>query len=309
MTPRPFRFGIQLRNAPTAAAWKELARKAEDLGYSTLFLPDHFDDAWSPTVPLTMAAAVTTTLKVGALVYDNDYRHPLVLARDMAALDVLSDGRVEFGLGAGWMTSDYEQSGIVMEKPSVRIDRMEESLEIIRQLWTQETATFSGTHYSITDAKCRPTPVQAGGPPLIIGGGGPRVLKVAAKYAQIIGVNPELTAGFVGAEVARTAVADRYMERIGWIREAAGDRFDSIELQVLVNIEQVVPNRAEVYEAVAPIFGITAEQAAEVPIVLVGTVDEICADLLERRERYGFSYIVVHDIDAMAPVVARLAGQ
>jgi probable F420-dependent oxidoreductase len=159
VTTHPFRFGIQLRNAADGPSWRALARKAEDLGYSTLFLPDHFDAAWSPTVPLTVAAEATTTLKVGALVYDNDYRHPLVLARDVAALDVLSGGRVEFGLGAGWMTSDYEQSGIVLDRPGVRIERMEESLEIIRQLWTQESATFAGRHYTINEAKCSPVPV------------------------------------------------------------------------------------------------------------------------------------------------------
>jgi probable F420-dependent oxidoreductase len=308
VTTHPFRFGIQLRNATDGPAWRALARKAEDLGYSTLFLPDHFDAAWSPTVPLTVAAEATTTLKVGALVYDNDYRHPLVLARDVAALDVLSGGRVEFGLGAGWMTSDYEQSGIVLDRPGVRIERMEESLEIIRQLWTQESATFSGNHYTINEAKCFPVPLTPGGPKLIIGGGGKRVLTAAAKHASIIGVNPELTSGTAGVEAAKTAVADRYHERIGWIRDAAGARFDDIELQVLVQIEQVVPNRDEVFAGVAPMFGITPEEAGRMPIVLVGTVDQICEDLIARREEFGFSYIVLHDIDAFAPVVARLAG-
>jgi probable F420-dependent oxidoreductase len=308
VTTHPFRFGIQLRNATDGPAWRALARKAEDLGYSTLFLPDHFDAAWSPTVPLTVAAEATTTLKVGALVYDNDYRHPLVLARDVAALDVLSGGRVEFGLGAGWMTSDYEQSGIVLDRPGVRIERMEESLEVIRQLWTQESATFSGNHYTINEAKCFPVPLTPGGPKLIIGGGGKRVLTAAAKHASIIGVNPELTSGTAGVEAAKTAVADRYHERIGWIRDAAGARFNDIELQVLVQIEQVVPNREEVFAGVAPMFGITPEEAGRMPIVLVGTVDQICEDLIARREEFGFSYIVLHDIDAFAPVVARLAG-
>ncbi len=308
MTKHPFRFGIQLRNAADGPAWRAQARKAEDLGYSTLFLPDHFDAAWSPTVPLTVAAEATTTLNVGALVYDNDYRHPLVLARDVAALDVLSGGRVEFGLGAGWMTTDYEQSGIVLDRPGIRIERMEESLEIIRQLWTQESATFSGKHYTIKEAKCFPVPLTPGGPKLIIGGGGKRVLTAAAKHASIIGVNPELTSGTAGVEAAKTAIADRYHERIGWIRDAAGARFDDIELQVLVQIEQVVPNREEVFSGVAPMFGITPEEAGRMPIVLVGTVDQICEDLIARREEFGFSYIVLHDMEAFAPVVARLAG-
>jgi probable F420-dependent oxidoreductase len=308
VTVRPFRFGIQLRNAADGESWRAIAKQVESLGYSTLFLPDHFEEAWSPTVPLTVALEATTTLKVGALVYDNDYRHPLVLARDVAAMDFLSEGRVEFGLGAGWMTTDYEQSGITLDTPRVRIDRMEEALEVTRRLWSQDKASFEGTHYTIKDASCRPVPFTKNGPPVIIGGGGKRVLSVAAKYASIIGVNPELTSGTAGVESAKTAVADRYRERIGWIRDAAGDRFNDIELQVLVQVEQVVPNREKVVADLAPFFGITPEDAAEVPIVLVGTVEQICDDLVKRRELYGFSYIVVHDIEAFALVVAKLAG-
>ena len=304
----PFRFGIQLRSADSGPAWRESARKAEDLGYSTLFLPDHFGEAWSPTVPLTVAAEVTTTLKVGALVYDNDYRHPITLARDIAAMDVFSDGRVEFGIGAGWMTTDYEESGIVLDPPSVRIERMIEAIECMKRLWTDDHASFEGTHYKLAGATCFPRPRTVGGPPLLIGGGGRKVLTAAAKYASIIGVNPELTSGVAGVEAAKTAAAERYLERIGWIREAAGDRFASIELQVLGQIEQVVPNRLEVATQLAPLFGLSPEEALRMPIVMVGTVEEICADLVERRERYGFSYIVVHDMDSFAPIVAKLTG-
>jgi probable F420-dependent oxidoreductase len=307
-TARPFRFGLQSRHAPDARGWRELARKAEDLGFSTLFLPDHFDEAWSPTVPLTVAAEVTTTLRVGALVYDNDYRHPLVLARDMAALDLLSGGRVEVGLGAGWMTSDYEQSGIALDPPRVRIARMDEALTVMRRLWTEDAVTFEGEHYRLQGARCVPRPVTPGGPPLTVGGGGPMVLRVAARHASIIGVNPELTSGVVGADAARTAVSGRYLERIGWLREAAGERFGSIELQMLCQAEFVTPDRDAVFQAMAPLFGLTPDEAREVPIVLAGTIEQICDDLVERRERYGFSYVVVHELDALAPVVARLAG-
>jgi probable F420-dependent oxidoreductase len=304
----PFRFGIQVNNAPTGEAWRELARKAERLGYSTLFIPDHFGEGWTPTVPLTVAAEVTTTLNVGALVYDNDYRHPLVLAREVAAMDFLFPGRIEFGLGAGWMTTDYVESGIPLDTPKVRVERMTEALEVITALWREETVTYNGTHYQLNGARCLPRPVTPGGPPIIVGGGGPKVLRAAAKYASIIGVNPELTSGTAGVEAAKTAVGDRYDERISWIKEAAGERFASLELQILTQVEQVVDNRDEVYAGVAPLFGLSVEQAKQMPIVLVGTVDEICADLIERRERFGFSYIVVHDIDAFAPVVAKLAG-
>ena len=305
---RPFRFGIQLRNAPDGKSWREAARKAEALGYSTLFLPDHFGDAWSPTVPLAVAAEVTTTLKVGALVYDNDYRHPLVLARDMAALDVLSEGRVEFGIGAGWMSSDYEQSGIALDSPGVRIERMREALEVFRQLWSQESATFRGKHYQVEGAICRPVPFTRGGPPIIIGGGGKKVLGIAATHASIIGVNPELSSGVAGVEAAKTAVVDRYDERIGWIRDAAGDRFDDIELQILCRFEQVTDDRLGFATSIAPMFDLTPEGALAMPIALVGTIDQMCDDLIARRERFGFSYIVVHELDALAPLVARLAG-
>jgi probable F420-dependent oxidoreductase len=285
-----------------------MARKAESLGFSTLFVPDHFEQSWSPTVPLTVAAEATTTLKVGALVFDNDYRHPLVLARDMAALDFITEGRVEFGIGAGWMTTDYEQSGIPLDSPGVRIDRMSESLEVFRQLWSQESATFHGKHYTLTNASCHPRPFTTGGPPVIIGGGGKRVLQLAAKHASIIGVNPELTSGTAGVEAAKTAVADRYLQRIEWIKEAAGDRFNEIELQVLCQIEQVHPDRLTFAAGIAPLFGLSPQEALEMPIVLVGTVDQICENLIERREKFGLSYIVVHDMDAFAPVVARLSG-
>ena len=304
----PFRFGIQLRNASSGSAWREMACKAEDLGFSTLFLPDHFGESWSPTVPLTVAAEATTSLRVGALVYDNDYRHPLTLARDVAAMDLFSSGRIEFGIGAGWMTTDYEQSGIVLDRPGVRIDRMIEAIECIKRLWSDDRASFAGEHYTLTGAACHPRPFTPGGPPICIGGGGRKVLTAAAKYASIIGVNPELTSGTAGIEAAKTAVSERYLERIGWIREAAGERFASIELQVLGQIEQVVPNRLEVAAKLAPAFGITPEEALEMPIVLIGTEDEICADLIARRETYGFSYVVVHDMDLFAPIVSRLAG-
>jgi probable F420-dependent oxidoreductase len=304
----PFRFGIQLHKAPSGDAWREMARQAEDLGYSTMFLPDHFGEEWSPTVPLTVAAASTSSLKVGALVYDNDYRHPLVLARDIAAMDFLFPGRVEFGLGAGWKTTDYDESGIALDSPKVRIARMGEALDVMKRLWTEDAVTFVGDHYSLTAATCFPRPATVGGPKIIVGGGGPKVLAMAAKHADIIGVNPELTSGVAGIEAAKTAIADRYHERIGWIRNAAGDRFADIELQVLGQIEQVTDDRIDFASKMAPLFGLSPEAALQMPIVMVGTVEEICADLIERRETFGFSYIVVHDLDAFAPIVARLAG-
>ena len=304
----PFRFAVQLRNAPSGREWRAEARKAEALGYSTLYIPDHFTDLWGPIAAITAAAEATSTLKVCALVFDNDYRHPVVLAKEIATLDILSEGRVEFGLGAGWMATDYEQSGIALDRPGVRIERMVEALEIYRQLFTQDTATFAGKHYTVTDMPGRPRPFTPGGPKILVGGGGRKVLTAAAQYAAIIGIIPELTDGKGGIEAAKTAVLDRFRERISWVREAAGSRFASIELQLLGQFEMIVPNRAEIFEQVAPGFGLTPQQAANAPVVLVGTQDQIVDDLIRRREELGFSYIVVHDLEAFAPIVARLAG-
>src|SRR5450631_1248337 len=187
-----FRFGVQLSKADSGPAWRATARKIEDLGYSTLFIPDHFEDQLGPLVALTVAAEATTELKVGSLVFGNDYRHPVVLAKEIATLDLLSGGRVEFGLGAGWMTTDYEQSGIAHDTSGTRIGRMEESLTIMKSLWSTGACTFAGEHYTVTGAVGAPLPHRRPHPPIIIGGGGRRVLGIAAREADIVGVNPSL---------------------------------------------------------------------------------------------------------------------
>src|SRR6476659_7180766 len=169
--PRPFRFGVQASSAADAKAWVDLARRVEALGYSTLTMPDHFGDQLAPVPALMAAASVTTTLRVGALVWDNDYKHPVVLAKELATMDVLSGGRLEVGLGAGWMATDYEQSGIPYDSPGVRIDRMLEGLEIIRGLFAEGTYSFQGEHYTITALDGRPKPIQSP-PPVLIGAGG-----------------------------------------------------------------------------------------------------------------------------------------
>lgn len=306
---KPFRFGVQSSRAADGAAWRDQARRCEGLGYSTLYVPDHFTDQWGPLVALTVAAEVTSTLNVGALVFDNDYRHPVVLAKEIATLDLVSGGRVEFGLGAGWLRTDYEESGISYDEPRVRIDRLEEAVELYRRLWTGG-ATFTGEHYRVEGAAGLPAPVSPGGPKLIIGGGGRRVLSLAARHADIVGVNPSLRSGAVDAATAASAVSGLYDERIDWIRGAAGARFDQLELQALTFLVAVDGDRDEMAELMAPGLGLTPAEAREVPIVLVGSTDEICDQLVERRARWGLSYWVVHDheMDAFAPVVERLAG-
>jgi probable F420-dependent oxidoreductase len=305
-----FRFALQLSQAASPAAWRERARKAEDLGYSTLYVPDHLDDQWAPMVALTVAAEATTTLRVGTLVLDNDFRHPVVLAKEAATLDVVTGGRFEFGLGAGWMTTDYELSGIPMDKPAVRVARLAESLEIMRAMWRDGSATFDGEHYRVSAAGGTPVPTTPGGPPLVIGGGSKRILTLAGRYADIVSIVPSLSAGYIGPEVAAEGVVEKYADRVRWVREAAGDRAGDLEFQCWTAAVQVVPNGDEVVASLAPLFDLTPEQLRAAPLALIGTVEEITETLRKRREELGFSYIVVHEaeMDALAPVIAELAG-
>jgi probable F420-dependent oxidoreductase len=305
-----FRFALQASQAASPAAWKELAQKAEDMGYSTLYVPDHLDDQWAPMIALTVAAEATTTLRVGTLVLDNDFRHPVVVAKEAATLDLVSGGRFEFGMGAGWMRTDYDQSGIPMEPAAVRIERLAESLEIMRSLWSTGRATFAGTHYQVKDAIGSPDPATPGGPPLVIGGGSRRILTLAGQFADVVSIVPSLAAGAIGAEMAAESVVEKYRDRVDWARKAAGDRADALEFQCWTAAVQVVPNRDEVVAQLAPVFGLTPDQLAAAPIALIGTVEQIAETLRQRRESLGFSYIVVHEAEmvALGPVIAELAG-
>ncbi len=301
---------MQVSDAPTALAWRESARHIEALGYSTLFMPDHFiDTRLAPMVALAIAAEATTTLRVGALVFDNDYKHPAILAKEMATIDLLSEGRAELGIGAGWMKVDYDALGLVYDSPGVRIARLEEALAVIKGCWADGPFSFSGTHYTITDYDSIPKPLQQ--PlPILIGGGGRKVLTLAGREGDIIGINPNLRAGELSSDQAADTVAEQTERKIGWIKEGAGDRFDDIELQIRYFFAAVTDDRRALAEAAAPAFGITADEALGSGVALLGTIDEICDTLVERRERWGVSYIVIGDdiADAFAPVVARLAG-
>jgi probable F420-dependent oxidoreductase len=305
-----FRFGVQLSKAVSAAAWRDTARRIEGLGYSSLFIPDHFDEQYGPLVALTVAAEATTTLRIGSLVFGNDYRHPVVLAKEVATLDLFSAGRVEFGLGAGWLTRDYEQAGIPQDRPGRRITAMAESLAVMKALWSTGEATYRGRHYQVDAAVGFPRPAQRPYPPIIVGGGGERVLGIAAREADIVGVNPNLAAGRIGVEVLETTTAEYYQQRVGWIREAAGPRFEQLELQCLTFFVQVVPNRVEATAQLASVMSVTSDQVDGSPIALIGTTDQMVETLRERREVFGFSYVVIHEheLEAFAPVVAALAG-
>ncbi|MEO8265530.1 MAG: TIGR03621 family F420-dependent LLM class oxidoreductase [Ilumatobacteraceae bacterium] len=311
MTSRhPFRFGVQASTAAGAAEWTALARTAEKLGYSTLTMPDHFGDQLAPVPALMAAAAVTTTLRVGALVWDNDYKHPVVLAKELATIDVLSGGRLEIGLGAGWMASDYEQSGIPFDSNKVRVDRFEEGLAVIKGAMSGQPFSFSGQHYTLADFVGTPHPVQAPCPPLLIGGGGKRVLSIAAREADIIGINGTLADGVAGPEAIASMTADAVDQKVAIVHGAAGHRLDDIELNIRAFMVRVTDDRQAAIQQVADFVQVDPALVVESPFALVGTPAEMVDDLLRRRERWGFTYVIVgaEDVESFAPVVAALAG-
>ena len=315
MSTRPFRFGVQCSSLPggvspsPGVAWAALARRVEDLGFATLTVADHLDDQLAVVPALQAAADATSSLRVGALVLCNDYRHPVVAAKELATIDVLSGGRLEVGLGAGWMTSDYEAAGIPLDPPGRRIARLAEAIDVVEALWSDEPATVHGEHYQVSGLDGRPKPQQRPRPPLLLGGGGKRMLSLAARRADIVGINVNLAKGVIDADVEADGTAARTDRKLEWIRSAAGARMADLELQVRVHLVVPTDDRDAVAEAFAPGFGLTPAEALETPHALVGTTEEICADLLARRERWGISYIGVSldALDAMAPVVARLA--
>jgi probable F420-dependent oxidoreductase len=310
---RKFRFAAQLSKAPdgTARSWAEQARKAEDLGYSALLMPDHFGDQLAPVPALAAVAGATSTLRMGSLVFGNDYRHPLVLAKEAATLDVLSEGRFELSLGAGWMRTDYDESGIAYDPPRTRVDRFEEAVAVLTGLLrSPEPFTFDGEYYHVHEHTLLPRPVQQPGPPLIIGGGGKRILSFAARHADIVSINVNLRDGTGGPETAPNATPERTREKIGWVKEAAGERFDSLELNSLIGFVMITDDASGIVEAMAPHFGIDAKDALHIPLALIGTLDEMAEELRWRREEYGISYwsIEADSWEQLAPVVSELTG-
>ena len=307
---RPFRFGVQATGPADARGWVEQARRIEDLGYSTLSMPDHFTDQLAPMPALSAAAAATSTLRIGALVFDNDYKHPAVLAKELATQDVLSDGRVEIGLGAGWMESDYRSTGIPYDRAAVRIDRFEEAIAVIKGALGDGPFSFAGRHYAIIDYDGRPKPHQRPHPPLLIGGGGRRVLSIAAREADIIGINGNLAAGAIGPAAIASMTRQAVAEKVGIVRAAAGDRIADVELNIRVFMVRVTDEAASHIGAIAGVLQVDDAAVAESPFALIGTTSALADMLRERREELGLSYVTVggDDIDAFAPVVAELAG-
>lgn len=308
---RPFRFGVAYRSAESRTEWVEQARKIESLGYSVMLATDHLEIVdLSPTIALMTAADVTGTLRIGSFVFNNDFRHPAVLAKDVATLDFLSGGRFEFGIGPGYLPDNYERSGIPLDRPGVRIARMEESLHVMKGLFSGEKVTFAGNYYTIHNLQGLPRPVQKPYPPIYIGGGGRRILSVAAREADIIGLTAILKSGgndFNMADITAEATA----QKLEWVREAAGERFGQLEINCFVFIMQVTEHREGVAAGMASHFGLTPAQVLASPHCLIGTPEQISENLLQRREQFGISYITVlkEHVDAFAPVVAQLAGR
>ena len=308
---RPFRFGFSLDGLDGPEQIAARARWAEDMGYSSVVMTDHFDDRHGPLVALTAVALATTSLRVGTVVLANDYRHPAVLAKELASLDVVSAGRLEIGIGAGWMASDYQQAGIGFDRPGVRIERLDEAVTVLEGCFGDGPFDFEGDHYRISGLDSQPKPVQEPRPPILMAGGGHRMLALAARRADIVGINPSLHSGAIDEQAGPTATADATDSKLAVVRDAAGERFDALELQTRVHLAVITDEAHVLASAAAPAFGITAEEALASPHALVGTVDECVAAIEGWRQRWGISYIsfMGSSAEAMAPVVERLAGR
>lgn len=307
----PFRFGVQLATLPPND-WAERVRRIEAWGYDSVFWPDHFGPQWEPLTALAAAAAVTTRLKVGSLVYGIDYRHPIVLAKAAATLQLLSGGRHEFGLGAGWMESDYREAGMRYDRASVRIERLDEALRIIRGTWSQDKTSFTGRHYTVKDAQAAVLPRPAP-PRVLIGGGGPKVLAVAGRHADIVGINPKVAEGRVTAAAMQDATAERTREKVRWVKEAAaaaGRDVSALEWNALVFVAAVTDDPRPLREALAKNGGMTALQVAACPLYLTGSANEIRDVVQRRREEFGISYVVIqgHDEKALATFAEQIVG-
>lgn len=306
---KPFRFSASLSSLPTPDLVSS-ARRAEELGYSAVTFADHFDDQPAPLIGLTAAAVATTTLRVLPLVLANDYRHPLVLAKEIASLDALSGGRLEFGIGAGWMKTDYELAGMQYDSPGTRIRRLRESVEVLQGLLRGEQIDVDGEFYQVHGGISTPLPVQEGGVPLLLAGGKQKMLTLAGELADIVGINPGLTAGVIDQRAGEDSTPLKTDQKVAWVRDGAGSRFDNLELQTRLHLAIISDDREKVAGELAPLLGMSAEDALGSPHALVGTVEQ-CIDTVKMwRDRWGISFVSLNGeaMDDFAPVVEALAG-
>jgi probable F420-dependent oxidoreductase len=294
--PRPFRFGVVAAYAPSRAAWVRTARRAEELGYATLLLPDRMTGGIPAVAPaLAVAASATTSLRIGSYVFCNEFRHPVVLAREAATLDLLSDGRLEIGLGAGVGPADFQQMGLAFPGASTRVGHLEEAVQLLKRLLGAETVNFSGKYYTITEMKGEPRPVQQPHPPLLVAGAGERMLKLAAREADIVAIGSKISGQ--GLDPSDASLE----QKIAWMKEAAGGRFADLELSQTIYDIQITDSGADL----PPQAG--GWQIARTPMSTSQAVER----LLEQRERHGFSYLQVSggQMENFAPVLAQLAGK
>lgn len=299
---RQFRFGI---NGVTTslAEWQETARRAEGLGYNTLIAQDHFGKQLAPMPSLVAAAAVTSHLRLATLVLDNDFRHPALVAKEAATVDLLSEGRMELGLGAGWLEADYLQTGVPFDPPSVRLARLEEAVQICKALFeTEHTATFHGKHYHIEDLEPWPKPIQKPRPPIMVGGRQRRALSLAAREADIVSIS------LLDRRGPDLPEPPSFEQKVAWVRGAAGSRIDDLELHVNASTVAITDHPEPVVEQFAARTGQTMAQALESPATLVGSVDAVVEKIHRLREQYSVSYFVIQArvMDQFAPVLARL---
>ncbi len=308
---RPFRFVVtagtpRFRAAPPGSAWTALARRAEELGYDGLYVTDHLGRQLSPIPAMTAAAVATTGLRVGSFVFANDFRHPLLLAREAATVDVLSDGRLDLGMGAGWLTTDYRQLGLAYDPPPVRIDRLVEALDIMDRLFAGERVDHAGTHYTLKGARLAPRQVQRPRPRLLIGGGGPRMLRIAARRADIVGLLPQFDAR--GWPMVGQATEGATRDKAELVRLEAGDRAAELDVNVIVFDAGLVSRRAGALDAALAAVKGTGVALIGTPYVLYGTPARVRELLLQRRERTGINHYALpaHAMEAMAPLVAEM---
>ncbi len=304
-----FRFAVQHDSAPNGGAWSEIARRAEAIGYDVLVMPDHLGHQLSPFAALAAAAAATTRLRVGAFVFANDYRHPLILAREAATLDFLSGGRFELGLGAGWMTADYRQLGITYDPAPRRADRLEEAVPLYKRLLAGETVTHHGEHYNLDRAYVGVPTIQKPRPPLAIGAGGPRMLRLAAREADIVGLIPGFSER--GRPIFGQATEKATVAKVALIKEAAGDRFEELEINLMVGSAGLVGSGNSLFGSARAATVRAATAVYGSPYVLYGTLKGVREQLLRRRDKLGISYYTFpsRSMETMAPLVESLAGK
>ena len=306
---KPFRFGVQSRCMGPRETWLASIRRIEALGYSSVSWADHFVGGLDPIASLAAAAVATERLRLTSFVLDNDFRHPAVLAMSAGTIDILSGGRLELGIGAGWMKPEYTQSGIPFDPPGVRIARLEETLQLLTLLFTGNPVTFQGEFYRVDGLTLPPVPVQQPHPPFVIGGGSPKILTLAGKYANIVGITNRALPD--GAKDLEDLTAEAMERKVGWVRAGAGERFPEIELNMICGRVVITDDRNAAATQMTEHLPLSVAKILEAPAILIGTVEEIVATLQERRERFGVSNIVIIEpmMEAFAPVVAHLAGR